>query len=255
LAMMGEGVLSPTMLSPNFYKASEAIALLGDYFEDYKNNNNVTTKALRQTVQNYQVEHGRNPNKTIQLTILVQEDFLFLIQDIQYFLSQVNISLDLEVVSTEQEVFQQLHGTWENANDKSWDLLLWGNYDWYKHPWSTFFVYNPFNAWSTIPPNKQLQAFSDQIAKMNTESEEYAPFLARYIKYLNENNFMVFLPTPNNVYAVNKEVLFSPGPSAFVSLRDLQVTGDHWSLRGDTVAPKKDNTARITRQNSQELSE
>ncbi len=255
LAMMGEGVLSPTMISPNFYKASDALALLENYFEDYKKNNKLTTKALRQTVQAYQVERGRNPNKNIELKLLVQKDYLFLIRDVQYFLSQVNISLDLEVVSTEQEVFYQLHGTWKNENEKQWDLLLWGNYDWYKHPWSTFFVYSPFNAWSTIPPNKQLQEFSDQIVRVNTESDRYAPFLAKYIQYLYENNFMVFLPTPNNVYAVNKEVLFSPGPSAFVSLRDLQLTRNHWSLRDHAVTPDSVEVDKVPRKNSQELSE
>jgi len=48
---------------------------------------------------------------------------------------------------------------------------------------------------------------------------------------------MVFLPTPNSVYAVNKEVVFKPGRSAFVYLRDIEVTDHHWSVRGKKALP------------------
>jgi peptide/nickel transport system substrate-binding protein len=60
---------------------------------------------------------------------------------------------------------------------------------------------------------------------------------------------MVFLPTPNNIYAVNKEVAFRPGSSAFVYLRDLEVTDLHWSLRGaDPYPPERQAPLQIGRQ-------
>lgn len=256
LAMMGEGVLSPTMVSPNYYKASDAIELLGNYFENFEKENDLSIKALKTIVQDYQVARGKKPNEPLEFTLLVQEDFLFIVREIQHFLTQVNISVDLDIVPTEQDVFHQLHGTWENTNEKKWDFLLWGNYDWYKHPWATFFVYAGFNSWSTIPSDKTLQAYSAKISSINTESNQYVPYLAEYIQYLHENNFMVFLPTPNNVYTVNKEVFFNPGSSAFVSIRDLQVTKNHWSLRDDSVYPeKKKRPLVINRRKNQELSE
>ena len=73
---------------------------------------------------------------------------------------------------------------------------------------------------------------------MNAGSSDYQPFLAEFIRHVHARNYMVFLPTPNSVYAVNKEVVFQPGQSAFVYLRDIEVTDWHWSVRGNKALPK-----------------
>ncbi len=255
LSMLGEGVLSPTMVSPNFYKVSDAINSLDDYFRQYVNTHDDSTEKLQQQVQDYQREHAMDPEQPLQLTLLVQESFLFLIRDIQYFLEQVNIDLKVEVVASEKQVFGQLLDTWQDKNQQAWDLLLWGNYDWYKHPWAAFFVYRPFGAWSTIPPNDELEAFADRLVRTNVESEAYVPLLADFIRHVYEHNYMVFLPNPNNVYAVNKEVAFNPGRSAFIYLRDLQVTDQHWSVRTEHEYPQvRKKPLRMNRQNFQEPS-
>ncbi|TCI05505.1 ABC transporter substrate-binding protein [Corallincola luteus] len=237
LSMLGEGVMSPTMVSPNFYKVDGAIVSLAPFFAEYHQQNQTDIESLKRLVSDYQKEQGLDPNQPLQLTVVAQESFQFLIGDIQYFLSQINIALQVEVVSAEKIVFGRLFDTWQGKN-KPWDLLLWGNYDWFKHPWSACFVYRPFNDWSTLPPNPYLDALSDQLLKFNVESDEYQSLLAEVIRHVYEQNYMVFLPTPNNVYAVNKEVKFDPGRSAFVYLRDLEVTDWHWSIRGDKPYPK-----------------
>jgi peptide/nickel transport system substrate-binding protein len=42
---------------------------------------------------------------------------------------------------------------------------------------------------------------------------------------------MLFVPTPNNVFAVNKEVIFRPYKMACIPLWKIQVSDQHWSLR------------------------
>ena len=237
LSMLGEGVLSPTMVSPNFHKVSGAISSLESYFVDYEKTHDTSIGALRKLVKSYQRETGQDDSKPLRLSLLTQESFLFLVKDIQYFLAKAHIDLKIKVVNSEKEVFYQLLHTWKNENNVNWDLLLWGNYDWYTHPWAAFFVYRPFYSWSTIPENQELLALTDKVLRLNVASEDYQPFIAEFIKYLYERNLMVFLPTPNSVYAVNKEVVFTPGRSAFVYLRDIEVTDHHWSLRGDKVLP------------------
>jgi peptide/nickel transport system substrate-binding protein len=65
---------------------------------------------------------------------------------------------------------------------------------------------------------------------------------------------MVFLPTPNQVYAVNKEVVFEPGKSAFIYLRDLEVTDNHWSVRKDKAYPEQRfQPYKINRRKNQEV--
>ncbi len=253
LSMLGEGVLSPTTVSPNFYRVADAIEFLDQYFTEYSLTHPSSTERLRWLVQEYQQENGLDPQQPLRLTLLVQESFLFLIRDIQYFLAQVNIDLVADVTSSEKQVFRQLFDTLEDKNQKPWDLLLWGNFDWYKHPWAAFFVYLPGTSWSTIPADTQLVDLTERLLRTNVESEEYVPLLAEFIRYVYEQNYMVFLPNPHNVYAVNKEVLFNPGRSAFVYLRDLQVTDQHWSLRGKQPYPEeRQKPLRIMRENIEE---
>ncbi|MBT5141178.1 MAG: ABC transporter substrate-binding protein [Gemmatimonadetes bacterium] len=237
LSMLGEGALSPTMVSPNFYQVGSTIDSMAEYFDDYVQRHDTSTEALRHLVAGYQSERGLNPSEPLRLVLYAQESFLFLIRDIQYFLRQVNIELSVEVVGSEKMVFRELLSTWQNENEQAWDLLLWGNYDWYKHPWAAFFVYRPGTAWCTIPATAELVDFTDRLVQTHVESAAYRPLLADFIRHVYERNYMLFLPTPNNVYAVNKEVVFNPGRSAFVYLRDLEVTAYHWSIRGSAAYP------------------
>ena len=178
---------------------------------------------------------------------------MFLVRDIRHFLSEVNIDLHPRVLDSEKLVFRQLFDTVENRNELYWDLLLWGNHDWYKHPWSAFFVYVPGTSWSTLPENDVLRDYTDRLLRSNMESGQYITLIAEFIRHIYENNYMVFLPSPNNVYAVNKEVVFNPGRSAFLYLRDLQVTDKHWSLRGDQPYPEqRKRPVRINYQGLQE---
>lgn len=249
LSMVGEGVQSPTMVSPNFYRVADAIRSLDGYFAAYAASHDFSTAVLRSLVQEFQQENGLDPAQPLKLTLLVQESFLFLIRDIQYFLAQVNIDLQTEVVDSEKQVFRQLFDTLDDTNEIDWDLLLWGNFDWYKHPWAAFFVYLPGTPWSTIPDNPELVELTQRLLGTDIESDAYVPMLADFIRYVYARNYMVFLPTPNNVYAVNKEVVFTPGRSAFVYLRDLQVTDQHWSIRGDAPYPAERKVPlRISRQ-------
>jgi len=249
LSMLGEGVLSPTMVSPNFPQVAAAIDLLDGFFADYSAAHDDTVDKLRDKIADYQSEQGLAPDTPLQLNLLVQESFMFLVRDIQHFLAVVNIDLQAKVLDSEKQVFRQLFDTVEDKNAMSWDLLLWGNYDWYKHPWSAFFVYVPGSSWSSLPPDQQLVEYTDKLLRTNQESMAYIPLIAELIRYIYENNYMVFLPSPNNVYAVNKEVVFNPGRSAFVYLRDLQVTEQHWSVRqADDYPMSRRRPLQINRQ-------
>lgn len=250
LSMLGEGVMSPTTVSPNFYRVAEAIRSLDEYFADYRATHDSDVESLRALVQEYQRENGLDLAQPLALTLLAQESFLFLTRDIQYFLAEVHIDLRTEVVDSEKQVFRQLFDTQTATNEIAWDLLLWGNFDWYKHPWAAFFVYLPGTSWSTLPDNPELVDLTQRLLQTDIESDRYVPLLAEFIRYVYERNYMVFLPNPNNVYAVNKEVSFQPGRSAFVYLRDLEVTDLHWSLRdGAPYPPERTKPLQVSREN------
>jgi peptide/nickel transport system substrate-binding protein len=231
LSMMGEGTPSPTMVSPHFYKVQETIQTLKKrgIFEPRKDLN--TVEKMRNRIRQYQKENLGNENTPLNLTVLSQKGANYLLPDLQYFFKQVHIELKILRAEKESDVFQQLFKTWNSSQSTAWDFLIWGNYDWYKHPWAAFFVYLPSYAWSTIPPNPKLVTMIDQLLRSNMESHEYPLHVGNLIEYVYQNNFMVFLPTPHNVFAVNKELVCQPGKSAYVYLRDMEVTPHHWSLK------------------------
>ena len=242
--------MTPTMISPYCYRVGEAISAMDSYFKQYAATHPDSKQDLRRMVQNYQREQGLDPDKPLQLKFLSQESFLFLIREVQYFLAEVNIDLQLETTSNEKEVFKQLHSTWKNKNDQPWDMLIWGNFDWYKHPWANFFVFKSFDSWSSMPFNNKLNSLTNRLTQISPDSADYIPLMTEFIRTAYEGNYMLFLPGPNNVYAVNKEVVFNPGRSAFVYLNDLEVTDLHWSLRNSGVYPKsRQRPLAINRQN------
>ena len=125
LSMLGQGVLSPTMVSPNFPRVALALDSLQDYFDQSTATQDDTVPSLRQQVKDYQAEQGLDPEAPLQLTLLVQESFMFLVRDIQYFLQQVNIDLHAVVLAGEKQVFRQLFGAVDGNNEQACDLLLW----------------------------------------------------------------------------------------------------------------------------------
>ena len=241
LSMLGEGTLSPTMVSPHFYKLNEAISELDAFFQGektkFKNKNK--NEYLKNIITEFQLKNALDPQIPLEITILTQESFLFLIRELQYFLSAINIKLVIDVVRDERTVFKELFTTYLSKNDKQWDILIWANFDWFRHPWAAFFVYRPEGAWSTLPHNPTLTEYTNQVLRINADSSDYIQLISSFIKYVYTNNYMLFLPSPNIVYAVNKEVVFHPRTSAFVPLWELEVTNLHWSIRGQSEYPEK----------------
>ena len=53
-------------------------------------------------------------------------------------------------------------------------------------------------------------------------------------KYLYDRAYVVFIYSPLNLYAVNKEVNFVPQKSLWLRLKETSVTDKHWSVRGQS---------------------
>jgi peptide/nickel transport system substrate-binding protein len=61
--------------------------------------------------------------------------------------------------------------------------------------------------------------------------------------------YMLFVPTPNKVFAVNKEVIFQPYRMACIPLWKIQVTDQHWSLRQGPYPTELTKPVQIARTN------
>ncbi len=241
IAMMGEGSLTPTTISPHFYKMDKILDRLEPFLkkdqEKFKNINK--NEYLKKIVIDYQTQNKMDINKPLDIKVLTSESFIFLMKEIKYFLEEININLVIDIVQEENKIFKELFATHKNKNEKEWDILIWANFDWFKHPYATMFVYFTNIAWSPIPFEPKLNSLINKLFIVDVESDEYITLISDIMKESYTNNYMLFLPNPNIVYAVNKEVVFHPRPSSFVPLWELEVTDFHWSLRGDKKYPEE----------------
>ena len=82
LSMNGEGELSPTMVSPNFYGVRQASRHLRPHSLIESPLSLATRENLINTIKKYQIKYAMDPEKKLKLKFLVQDSFLFLIKDI-----------------------------------------------------------------------------------------------------------------------------------------------------------------------------
>jgi len=231
LSMNGEGEHSPAMVSPNFYGVSQAGKGSGTNALPINPLSITVTAGLINTIKKYQKKYGMDSEKKLVLKFLAQESFLFLIKDIEYFLEQIHIDVEIILVKEEKNIFDQLLKTKSGENKIDYDLLIWGNYDWIRHPWSALFVYRPDSDWSTIGDDELLNNYISRLLQTDIDETTYIPLLRTIIQHVHHQSYMLFLPSPNKVLAINKEVFFEPRMSAFIPLWEIEVSENHWSVR------------------------
>ncbi len=65
---------------------------------------------------------------------------MFLWKGIEYQLKEYGVKLNYIITNSEKDIYEQLLNTRDSKNTKSWDLLIWGDDDWYyQNPWTVFF--------------------------------------------------------------------------------------------------------------------
>lgn len=240
-----EGELSPTQASP-FFPGMGNVKDLLPYSERQDPYAPAKRRELKEILQG------------LRLKVLTQNRFMDLWRGIETHLGYVGVTLEIEEVDSEKEVFGPLLKTNAGENEVAWDMLVWGNDDWFfNHPFTAFLVYRTHNVWSTIFPDPVLDEYIEEMFRErvidpetgNTQPE-FEEITRKIVQHVYDEAYMLFVPTPNNVFAVNKEVVFEPYRMACFPLWNLRVTDQHWSVRGDRPYPQRLKTpveiARIT---------
>ena len=214
----GEGMLKPTLASPLFPGVSEVVKELKPYSEIQD------PKEIRDELKG--ILDG------LVLKVYTQDRFMFLWKGIDRDLRKVGVKLDFEITNSEKDVFGQLLTTNAKKNTKEWDLLAWGCDDWYyNHPWSAFLVYRTHNFWSTIFPDSVLDGYIDEMFRTAVGTAEFNAVCGKIMRHVYDNGYMLFVPAPNKVLAVNKNVNYKPYKMANIPLWEIEVTSDHFSIR------------------------
>ncbi|WP_166820042.1 ABC transporter substrate-binding protein [Thalassoroseus pseudoceratinae] len=188
----------------------------------------------------------------LNLKVVTQDRFLPLWRGIETQLSRVGVNLDINIKKSEKEVFEALLKTNAGENDVDWDLLVWGNDDWYfNHPYSTFLVFRTNNVWSTVSPDPVMNEYVDEMFRIAVDDPAFPDVCSKIMQRAYDRAYMLFVPTPNKVFAINKEVVFHPYKMASIPLWKIEVTDQHWSVRppGSTYPSSLQEPVRILRVN------
>ena len=170
--------------------------------------------------------------KGLKLKVLTQDRYRPLWRGIETQLNRVGVVLDIEFTNSEKDIFGPLLQTNAGQNKKQWDLLVWGNDDWYfNHPFTAFFVFRTDNVWSTVFPDPTMNGYMEDLFRTSVSDPEFVSVCEKIMRRAYDEGYMLFVPTPNKVFAVNKEVVFHPYKMACIPLWKIQVTDQHWSVR------------------------
>jgi peptide/nickel transport system substrate-binding protein len=185
----------------------------------------------------------------LTLTVLAQDRYEPLWRGIETQLKRVGVTLRIEFTTSEKDIFGPLLQTNAGRNEKKWDLLVWGNDDWYfNHPFTAFFVFRTNNVWSTIFPDPTMDGYIEDMFRTPVidadiedmfrtpmigadGKESFTSVCEDIMRRAYEESYMLFVPTPKKVFAVNKEVVFRPYKMACIPLWKIQIADQHWSLR------------------------
>ncbi len=214
----GEGMVKPTFAAPLFPGVREVVKNLRPYSE-VRN-----PKEIREELKS--VLNG------LTLKVYTQDRFMFVWKGIARQLRKVGVKLDFDITKSEKDIFGQLLTTNAGKNTKEWDLLSWGCDDWYyNHPWSAFLLYRTHNFWSTIFSDPVLDGYVDNMFKIKVGTPEFAGICDKIMRHVYDNGYMLFVPAPNKVLAVNKEVIYKPYKMANIPLWEIEITNNHWSVK------------------------
>ncbi|MDM8556517.1 ABC transporter substrate-binding protein [Desulfococcaceae bacterium HSG7] len=214
----GEGVIKPTLAAPLFPGVNEVVKTLRPYSE-IQNPKKIRTE-LKAILDG------------LVLKVYTQDRFMFIWKGIARDLRKVGVKLKFDITASEKDVFGQLLTTNAGKNTKEWDLLVWGCDDWYyNHPWSAFLVYRTHNLWSTIFSDPVLDGYINEMFRSSVGTPEFTDVCEKIMRHVHDNAYMLFVPAPNKVLAVNKAVVYKPYKMANIPLWEIEVTSNHWSVK------------------------
>lgn len=172
--------------------------------------------------------------KGLKLNIFTQDKFMFLLKGIEFQLKKYGVVFNYKITNSEKDIYKQLLNTNTNKNTQDWDLLVWGDDDWYyQNPWTVFFIYEENSAWSTIGKDDLMQEYIEKYFVSKVGTKEYEELTKNILYRAKDMAYTLSVPSPNKVIAVNKELIYTPYQGGIIPLWEMQISNNHWSLRDE----------------------
>ena len=217
-AYKNEGTKSPFLISANSH-----------YAKDISNEYIKNSKQFFSKYDLHKLLDG------LTLKVVTQDRFISLWKGIEYQLNEYGVTLKYDITTDETYILNRLLTNRKNVYD--WDLLIWGNDDWYGHPWYSFFNIYTKNQWSSVLKDEILDSKFERLFEIESSDSKFKILLEDILEYTYEKSYMLSIPSPNFLLALNKEVDFAPSSVAILRLWDAKLTPFHWSIRENMKLP------------------
>lgn len=174
----------------------------------------------------------------LELQVATQDSLLFLWKGIEYQLSMYGVKLHYTITTSEKEIYNLTQKNHEHI--QPWDILIQNTQDWYgRHPWPVFIRYQENNPWSFVRHDALMKESIEQFFTLDQDDPLFQTLTQRIQDRAKEEAYMLFVPIPNAVFAMNKELVFEPLGIGMQPFWKAKITDQHWSVRGDKPYPKE----------------
>lgn len=174
--------------------------------------------------------------KGVKLNVATQDSLLFLWKGIEYQLSEYGVALHYTITHSEKEIFAMVQQNHTKVQD--WDMLIQGTQDYYgRHPWPIFIRYQEHNPWSFVHDDTKMKNLIEKFFLLEQDDPKYKPLCKQIRQQAKDNAYMLFVPTPNVVFAMNKELIFKPLGIGMQPFWNANITSEHWSVRKKKLCP------------------
>ena len=145
---------------------------------------------------------------------------------------RIGLKVELQVLTYRDFILKTLTPSEEKAQKEDWDVTVCYINDWYGHSGAAHLTY-PFLDASGIRWIVYDQAYEDMWNDMarTVDEKKQDEKMQKIEAYIYDRAYAIFIYSPLNLYAVNKEVNFVPQKSMHLRLKETSVTDNHWSVR------------------------
>jgi len=145
---------------------------------------------------------------------------------------RIGLNVELQVFTHRDWGLKVWTPSEEKAQKEDWDVSVCYNNDYFGHSGMAHLVY-PYLEASGVRWIVDDQVYEDMWHDMagTVDEKKQDEKIQQIEAYIYDRAYAVFIYSPLNLYAVNKEVNFIPQKSLYLRLKETSVTDNHWSVR------------------------
>jgi peptide/nickel transport system substrate-binding protein len=212
---------------------------LGDFLPNgvYGHNPNLTLYTYDTDKARSLLEEAGHP-EGFRLKIITNEAFKLETQIIGTMLERIGLKVNIEVLTTPgayaRRFFMPVID--KPPKEQDWDIVMWRWPNHFGHVGATYLSFGFTEVsdmrWIEYDPMYE-RMWKDMASTVQIDIQEEK--VRQLVEYLYNCAYCMFLYSPLNLYATNKQVNFVPQRLMYLRLKETSMTENHWSIRGKKI--------------------